>query len=857
MTAFVLSADSNIDSLASKAGGDTYDTNGFKLTIDQDSRVGLNQTTSASLGSMTVNATKGGKVNIDGTKIRLIPYNNGTGNVPAWNTVVSQGSAQGLLIGVYSALTVASTATGAAMPATGYIKIKQWNSIAFSAGALTGIGASATGADYVGWLDIVGDEAATVNANRLGEVNITGAYYALGTTSGVSNQTFQVPNSGLLRHVAGVYIEKTAGQGDYEFYPNAGTAATVGTEAARGKVCWIDNAGLVRLGNNGSGTMGYTPVAGLAVVVPNVFLENCTTGARTANVIPNATIATRYDFTTTGGGVVNIDKCNAAWYLSFVQPFSISLTNTCTIDGLLLQECASAVTWSKVGVGNKTVTALSMSPLTMNLCFAGGTMTDCVWARVTMASSGNHTLTITDIAGFTFTRNVIRGNTIRGNNTTYALIGTRMVNCTFTDCVLIQGALNLVTCSNVNTTGTIFVACVSGTTVTTYTDYVWLLTSNSINCTFSGLSLPVTGTQPYTALMSLGVAGCANIKLRNIGTRTSPLNLASGGNFTGLIYELQASAAASDVKIQRVYCSGTRTNVMTAENSSNRITEENVYGDYADAPLAAILNFKRKGSGSTPALTAQTAVYGTHFCDCFTSVNAGRIFLMMNETTSLTAAYVSLSGGAAFTSVGGLYMPTIGQIAVFETPDWIIGHTSFQNAAPVMAGGTISNYTLEFQIDKNDGNGYSNWAVMNAANLSAISGIDPALGFKMKWRITTGTTNTTAITSLYVLTNSTAAAQDNQYPLDVITLSMTVKGESGSPINGASAYIDDNDVSPFIMNTTTNASGIASVSYGGGPTSGARWRVRKYGFKNFKMLIDIGTADISLPVTLVADPQQT
>ena len=34
MTAFVLSANTNIDALASKAGGDTYDTNGFKLTVD-------------------------------------------------------------------------------------------------------------------------------------------------------------------------------------------------------------------------------------------------------------------------------------------------------------------------------------------------------------------------------------------------------------------------------------------------------------------------------------------------------------------------------------------------------------------------------------------------------------------------------------------------------------------------------------------------------------------------------------------------------------------------------------------------------------------------------------------------------
>jgi hypothetical protein len=772
MAAFVLSADTNVDALAGKAGGDTYDVSGFILTIDQDSRVGLNQGTGTSLGAITINATKGGKCNIDGTKIRLIPYNGGSGNVPAWNTAISQGSASGKLIGVYSALTAASTASGAAMPASGYIKIKQWNSVAFTSGALTGITANATGADTVGWLDIVGDEAATVNANRLGEVNITGAWYALGTTSGSSNQTLQIPNSGLLRYAAGVYIEKNAGQGDYEFYPNAGTTTTTGQEAARGKVVWIDNTGLVRIGNSGAATNGYTPAAGLAVVVPNIFLENCTTAARTANVIPNATIASRFDFTCTGGGVVNIDKCNSAWYLSFAQAYSVQLTNTCTIDGLLLQECATPIAWSKVGVGNKPTTALLMSALTMSLDFAGGTFTDCVWARVSQAASGAYTNTLSDIAGFTFLRDTVRANTIRGNNTTYAIFGTRMVDCTFTDCVLIEGALALTTCNNVSTTGLQFVACVSGTTVTTYTDYVWALFSNTLNCTFSGLTFPVTGTQPYTALLSIGVAGCANIKLRNIGTRASPLSLSSGGNFTGLIYVLAASAAASDIKIQRVYCSGTRTNIMTADNSSNRVTEENVAGDYADAPLAAVLNLRRKAAGSVPAVTAQTSIYGTHFGDCFTSTTAGRIYLMMNEASSLTAALVSLSGGAAFTSAGGLYMPTIGQIATFETPDYILGHTSFQNAAPVMGGGTLANYTVEFQIDKNDGNGYSAWATMDAANLSGITGIDASLGFKMKWRITTGTANTTAITSLRVLTNSTEAAQDYQYPLDLSTITV-------------------------------------------------------------------------------------
>lgn len=777
MTAYSLSADTNIDALATKAGGDTYDTNGWILTIDQDSRVGTNQTTSTTLGSMTVNATKGGKINIDGTSIWMIPYTGGSGNVPAWNTTITNSTGSGKLIGVHSALTAASTATGAAMPATGFIRVKQKTG-AYAAGALTGITATASDTGRVGWLEIVGDEAATVNANRLGEFNVTGAWFSLGTTSGASNQTLQIPNNGLLRYAAGVFIEKTSGQADYEFYPNAGTTTTTGTEASRGKVVWIDNTGLVRIGNSGAATNGYTPASGLAVVIGNIFFENCTTAARTANAIPNATIATRYDFTCTGGGVVNLDKCNMAWYLSCSQAYSVAISNSGFVDGILLSEVATAMTFTKVGVGNKPTTALLMSPLTMSLCFAGGTFTDCVWARVSMAASGAHTNTLTDITGFTFVRDTIRANTIKGNATTYAINGTRLKQCTWTNPTVVQGPMSFITCDGITVTDIVYTNCVSGTTVTTYATYFYLLSANTINCTFSGGTIPVTNTQPYTALLSM-TTGCANIKLRSIGTRVAPLNLGST-NGCGLIYTIPAGGACFDIKIQRVYCSNTRTGLMTADNSSKGIAEENVWGDYADAvDVMAAINMERKGMGGTGALTAQTSVYGTHWRDGFTSTTAGRIAILMNEPTAETASQVTLSGGSAFTSTGGLYMPVIGHSATFTMPSFMIGHTGFSNTALVMAGGTATNYTYEYAIDKNDGSGFSTMTTASytattlGTALNGLTGIDANLGFKLQLKITTGTTNATAITSVYLTTISTTTAQDYQYPLDLATITLS------------------------------------------------------------------------------------
>jgi len=90
-----------------------------------------------------------------------------------------------------------------------------------------------------------------------------------------------------------------------------------------------------------------------------------------------------------------------------------------------------------------------------------------------------------------------------------------------------------------------------------------------------------------------------------------------------------------------------------------------------------------------------------------------------------------------------------------------------------------------------------------------------------------------------------------------VLLSMTVTDESGTEISGALAYIDDNNSTPFIMNTTTDALGVASATWTGGAVTGATWRIRKYGFKPYKATSNISTINKDIPVTLIADPQQT
>lgn len=858
MTAYVMTGSGTLRDIGNasifgvataRTGGDTFDVSGFKLTIDQDCRYGLSGTTSTTLGSLTINASKGGEIHIDGTKVWMIPFTGGSGTLTL-GAQITIGGVTCNTIGIYTSLTVAPATTGA----SGWLKVTNASGTpgTISSGTYAGFTLTADGAAVRGFIEVNGDEAATINANRLGTFRVTGEWFELGTTSGTSNQTLQCPNNGGARYLAGVFIEKTAGQADYEFWPNAGTTTTTGTEETRGKVVWIDATGLVRIGNSGADTNGHTPTSGRKVVVPNIFFENNTTAARTANVIPNATVATRYDFTTTGGGVLEIDKGNFAWYLSASQAYSVNVSNSGFVDAISLSEIASPMTFSKVGVGNKPTTALLVSPLTMSLCFAGGTFTDCVWTRVSQAASGAHTVTLTDIDGFTFTRDTVRANTIRGHATTFSINATRVNNCTWTDPVIIQGAMTFTTCNNLTVTGTTYCGAVSGTTVTTYAGSVWTVASNTLNATFSGLSMPVTNTHPYTALLQINAAGCNNIKLRNIASRASPLTLGSA-NACGLIYALAGGAAASDVKVQRVYCSNTRTGIMTGDNSSTRVLQEQVFGDYADAAdVGAVLNYQRKGIGGTMALTAQTAVYGTHWFDCYTSTTAGRIGILMNEPTTATAAQVSLTNGAAFTAAGGLYMPTVGMTATFETPEYIIGHTGFQNSALVMAGGTVGNYRFEYSIDKNDGNGYSSMTASSytaaalATALNGLTGIDASKGFKLRLKVSTTTGNTTAITSVYLLTSSSTTAQDYQYPLDTNTVTFT-----GLPTGcdavvltaGTSTILDQKDS----LGTTSYAytySGAQTVDIGFIKPGYVPYYIRN---------LSLGTTDASIPVSLVAD----
>lgn len=774
MTTYTITTPVNIDSLAAKAGGDTYTINGGDLTIDQDSRYGLNQSVTAALGAMTISSTLGGSVLIDGRYVRLIPFNSGSGNVPAANTVISQVGITGKLIGVWGAINVAPTAPGAAMPTSGFIKVKQVSQIpGYSAGALTGIGATATGEDVAGWLEIVADESKTATIPRLGSFAVEGAFFDVGTTTGTNTDSYQLPTSGSAFYGAGVWVSKTSTpttDADYEIYVCAGTltaAASVGTDELRGKVCWISTAGVLRFGHDGTNAdTGYCPPAGRKIRIPNVVLQNCTTAARGVNALPNATLATRYDLTTTSGGEITINNALCNWYPSLTSAFSVAMRDTAIAEQLYLYTIAAPIYLTRVGVGQ--CSANTQRALQLQYCFQGGVFTDCVWSRATATD----TITYKYICNhFTYVREKSFALTVRAAASGFGDL-TRSCN----DITYVNPTLGSIPCSwevgsKLRATDVVYFDRITGETTTVNPMNAVRLQGQDIQV--DGISFGgVSNVHPYSPMVLLSGNASQNIVIQNIGSFNSKLDMGSANACAGVL-ETAGSSGISGVKLRRCYISNNRaaTPFGVVDPTNTDFSIENCIGTYTDASIIKQNGLRAKGLGATPALTFYSGVYGTHWLDGFSSLTAGWITLRFYEPDTVSAPYVTLSGGAAFTGGGELSMPTIGMSAIFEMDYFALGHLDFANAAPVLTGGTIANYSVEYQIDKNDGFGWSgSWAALSAANLSAETGIDASKGVKLQVRITTTTTNTSAFTALTITTDTSSAAQQYLYPMEVATI---------------------------------------------------------------------------------------
>ena len=182
---------------------DTYNISaGSRLIVRTDTNACANHSVAfGSLDTVTFSGV-GGTLRFDPTYVRVVAYTAGSGNSPAFGAAISQGGVSGVFLGAWTNWQSECIVPGAAIGATGYIKIGGVTGGNFAAGALTGITATCSGADVQGWIEVRGPDAGTITVPRIGKVESVEAWFELGTTNGARGQIIPCPTTAT---VAGVW----------------------------------------------------------------------------------------------------------------------------------------------------------------------------------------------------------------------------------------------------------------------------------------------------------------------------------------------------------------------------------------------------------------------------------------------------------------------------------------------------------------------------------------------------------------------------------------------------------------------------------------------------------------------------
>lgn len=784
MTAFACSSGGD-EYWDAKTGGsvnatlDVYTiSNQTRLTVRSDTNACANH--SVAFGSIDTVAFSGtgGTLHFDPTNVRVIAYTGGSGNSPAFGATISQGGVSGVFLGAWTNWQSECIVPGAAIGATGYIKIGQKVGGDFAAGALTGIAATCSGADVQGWIEVRGADAGTITVPRIGAVTSTEAWFELGTTSGAAGQVIACPTTATAANIfPAVWIETSPGSGTYEKFVSVGTVVALATHRtdASMKVITQTTSG-IRIGNDGTNNVFYLPPAGCKVRIPAIIWTNCTRNATTGSgprVLPNATIATRQEFITTGAGYFDLRGIVSQWYMNFQQAFYVRYKSCAVADAMILAEIASQLDIDDCAVG--PTQAQINTALQITSCFAGGTVQNSVFNRFSLASSGSYVSLLNYVTGVTFSGNIYRSGTLRANGTTGCITSTQAVNCTFQGEALIGGRGLFVGAQRCTFNQTAYYDhTITTTTSSTNGMYALDFTTGGSGNVVEGFVLPLPANGPYNGLVSL--SACYNTLVKNIGAGYSaPLAMTS--TVTGL--GVNGAGNNDGITIKRMYLSGTRTGPYAFVNSDTNVLVENVSGDTADTSVVAALNATVKNAMLTAATTGQVSVYGTHWLTRFTGASAGFAEVLCNEPTTSSAAQCWVSGGSPqFNSSGSVLLTKVGDQVTWEMPFFAIGYTAFTNSAPTITGTNVTygtrwgNHDIEFQVDT--GSGYGAWMNLTAANLTAQA-FTSTPGFKLKIRATCAIASATnAITNMRVALTTTSTDRDSSlYPLSSVTLTLT------------------------------------------------------------------------------------
>lgn len=768
-----ITTDTFLDGGTSLTAGEAWTMNGGVLTIRTDTRWHVNAPAGmlGSIGATTTSATLGGGVLLDARNVRWMPYNTGSGTVPAIGTTITQGGVSGYLLGVWASLTSAPSAVGAAMPATGFLKFREVTGGSFAAGALTGISASAVSADVAGWIEVVQDQAVANTVPRLGFYRTRGDWFELGTTTGTAGQIVQTPTNGggAGTLVPAVWIETGVGTNVYEIFPAVSSASFIAANLStdqRSKFVRMGTNGEIRIGGDGTTAIGFLPPAGCRVRIPNVIGRQTSAANRALNLVPNATLATRPDFTTTSAGEIDFEYFMNDWYHLFTSAFKVRMLNCATFDIHSTSNEASPTELDNYVTAPYQGGSISFTGLNSPL---GGEISNCKFFRLDAASNG-HPLSMTGCSNHVFTNTHHGVITYARSSGGFTLSQCR--NLVFNNLNTYAVAFNAATCANITVNDINYTDRMVGTTIATTPFYVSNTTVSCDNIIIDGVTFGfgITNVHPYNGI--LASSNCSNITLRNAGTPASTI-----GGATNAPANIFVDSGNNDgVRIQNCSLTATRTGLYTTANTSKNMTFENLRSTVG-AVVTAGVNTQGKGlRAASNSVVGQASVYGSHWFDMFYTDTTGGVWLAFNEPTAFSAdQYELVVGGTGFgfTSAGQVVMPNVGDQIIFTMPYFCLGHTAFANAAATLTGTNTGNFTYEYRLDT--GTGFAGaWKTLNGANLSAET-ISAVTGFRLQFRMTTTVANTgNALTYVRINTVSTLLAQQgNLYPQDYATIALT------------------------------------------------------------------------------------
>ena len=771
---------------AARVAGEPMTISGGTLIIRTDTRWHANAPASmtGSLSNIVISSATGGKCEIDGTAVRWLAFNSGSGNVPAIGTSVTQGGVSGYLLGVYASLTSAPTAVGSAMPATGFIKFREVSGGNYSVGALSGISASATGPDVTGWIEVVLDASSTLsNGSMTSLFKSRGSWFYLDNTNGSRGQIFQVPTNGGGNgtFVPLFQVETAPGSNVFEWWTTVtvanGFTLTNLTTDVRSRVAEAMVNGQFRIGSDGTTNIGQLPQSGCRVRVPNIFARFCTTGARASNT--NGAAATRPTSSFAGGGTLDFQHILCDW--SILQA---GLANNVT--QILLQDSAfdTAIRFTVSGFGNSFANVAvgggsqvqTSNAFTLNSVSSGVTIDGlCVFAA---PSSGN-IMSFGSCTGVDFNNIEIFQMRTRTSGSNIALNISGSTQITGTNLKLRGVGGQVINSAGVSISDIDYIDRLGGNTNSTqaaFTMRVELSSDVILNGFTFGMNGTISSVHPFSGLVRLST-NLGNIKIRNAGTKTSPLNCGT----TSAVYPqyvVLVNGYHPEIKLQRLYLANVSTGIVTGLTQTQNSIIEHVYGGQSLNIQFQGPNSIYRANGTNAVTSSGSGQYGVHYADMFVSDTAGKLFFMGNSTSPLTESWVTLvtsgSLGSGFIGDGSLGLDAVGDYCIIEMQSFVIGHTGFQNVNPSISGANAStNFSVEYQIDTGSGwNG--TWKSATGANLSAET-VSPSVGFKMKIKITATVANTNnKFETFAIQTTSTAVAQENNlYVLDTVNLGFT------------------------------------------------------------------------------------